>query len=94
MPDPLQLFARGGVAPGQRTIVDARVSALQPAPSVFTDPLFVVLDYDPDHAIQIDNWPALHGNTLPALGATVTLAYATYNGQRNWRVIDWYGIHS
>lgn len=91
MPDPNQWGPHGGRAPGQRQVVLATVSTRQPAPGSFTDPLFVVLDYDPDHAIRVDNWPVIHGATLPALGADVLLIF---DDQHNARVAWWQGVHS
>lgn len=90
MPDPRHLL-NGGGAPGQRQVVYARVSTLQPAPGAFTDPLFITLPYDPDRSIKIENWPVIHGATLPALGADALLVFDDLG---NPRVVWWDGIHS
>lgn len=78
-------------APGQRPVCYGQVSGRQPAPSSFTDPLFVVLPHDTDYAERIDDWPVIHGATLPALGADVLVAIDERN---NWRVVWWQGIYS
>lgn len=91
MPDPNQWGPRGGRAPGQPPVVYAQVSRLQAVPTSFSDSLFVVIPYDPDHAIEIVNWPVIHGATLPAAGADVALVY---DDQHNARVVWWDGAHS
>jgi hypothetical protein len=68
-----QLLGDKAHAPGQPQVVHASVSLLQAAPASFTDPLFIVFDYDPNTAYKIANWPAVHGGTLPAPGADVLL---------------------
>ena len=91
MPDPNQWGPRGGRAPGQPPVVYAQVSRLKPVPTSFTDPLYVVFPYDPDHAIEVTNWPVIHGATLPAGGADVAVIY---DDQHNARVVWWDGVHS
>jgi hypothetical protein len=88
MPGPEDFYPR---APGQRAVAHATVSTRQPAASSFTDPLFVVLDYDTDDAIKVINWPVIHGATLPALGADVLVAFDEY---KNARVLWWNGAHT
>lgn len=81
-----------GPAPGQAQVVRAKVSLRQPAPSDFTDPLFVVLEArDPNEAIEIANWPKLHGATLPELGAAVLLIFD--DEHEPW-VANWDGVNS
>lgn len=87
----LNLLGDKAHAPGQPQIAYATVSTLQPAPSTFTDPLFVVLDYDPDGAHKFENWPAVHGGTLPTLGADVLLIIDD-NGSK--RVAWWDGQYT
>lgn len=92
MPNPIQITPNGGRAPDPNAkLAYAKVSPRQPAPSSFSDPLFVVFDYDPDTALTINQWPAIHGATLPAIGADVLLAHDSNN---NWRIIWWAGDHS
>lgn len=91
MPNPNQWGPRGGRAPGQPPVAYGQVSRLQPLPTSFTDPLFVVLPYDQDHAIRIDNWPVIHGATLPAAGADATLVR---DDAQNWRLVWWDGAHT
>jgi hypothetical protein len=89
MPDTL---GYGGHAPNpQDRIALGRVSTRQPAPSTFADPLFVVFDSDPDHAIKFTEWPRLHGATLPALGAPVLVVTDDQDGA--W-VLLWSGANS
>lgn len=89
----VQILPNGGRSPNpQPRLVEARVSSLQPAPSSFTDPLFVVEDHDPDHAYRITNWPALHGTRKPAVNALVILSFV--GDQRTPRVIYWDGVYA
>jgi hypothetical protein len=88
MPGPQDFYPR---APGQRPVAHATVSTRQPAPGAFTDPLFIVMDYAPDDAIKIVNWPVIHGATLPALGADVLVQFDEY---KNARVTWWDGVYS
>lgn len=91
MASPVQLLPGAGRAPGQPPIIYGQVSRLQPLPVALTDPLFVTLPYDPDHAFRFDSWPALHGVTLPAAGADVVLSF---DDQHNMRVVWWDGATS
>ena len=86
-----QLLPHGGRSPRPLQVLYAQVSTLQPAPAAFTDPLFVVLPYDPDHALRMNGWPVIHGQTLPALGADVTVVV---DDQHNHRVVWWDGVYS
>jgi hypothetical protein len=86
MANPAHLLPHRGP---QRPITYGQVSRLQPAPLSFNDPLYVVLpDYSVDHAFKIDDWPAIHGATLPALGADVLVLIDDRN---NKRVAWWAG---
>lgn len=90
----LQILPHGGRAPGQPQIVAAKVSWLQPAPSSFTDPLFVTIDdLDPNTAYRIDSthWWGIHGATLPALGADVLLLIDDHGVK--W-IVGWSGVYS
>lgn len=94
MPWSTQVLPNGGRAPNPNaSLAFATVSQAQPAPSSFSDPLFVVFDYDTTHSVRIDakRWPASHGATLPALGAAVLLGLDN-NGE--WWVLAWEGSHS
>ncbi len=89
MPNPGELL--GGPAPGQPSIAYATVSSRKALPATFTDPLWVVMPYDPDRAIRIDNWPRIHGATVPAAGARVLLAFDEYH---NVSCVYWDGVNS
>lgn len=91
MADSDQILPNGGRAPGQRQVVYGNVSRLQPAPSDFTDPLFVTLPFNPTHAYRVMNWPVIHGATLPALGADVLVIF---DDRKTVRVPWWDGVFS
>lgn len=51
----------------------AAVSSSKPAPSTFTDPLYVVEPSRPNVYLTIPEFPAVHGDALPAAGATCVI---------------------
>lgn len=86
MPSPLNL-AQGAVGQARPDILYGQVSTSQPAPTSFSSPLYVVFpQWDPDYFWQFTDWPASHGSTLPAQGATVVVVR---DDQQNLRVVWW-----
>ena len=72
-------------------IVSGYVSLNQPAPSAFTDSLFVVipsLNSERSKEFAGMTWPRSQGDALPTAGTEVTLGY---NERRQWRVLAWGG---
>jgi hypothetical protein len=75
MPDVTQMLRRGGTPDGQRNLVAGYVSNQKPAPTHFTDQLWVVLpDFSPDFSQPV-RWAQLHGAQFPAQGAAVLVAF-------------------
>ena len=78
-------------------ILHGYVSLQKPAPTHFTDPLWVIV---PSHAGDVPYgpllWPVSHGATLPAQGSPVTLALALGpDGQPGVPVVmQWDAIYS
>ena len=65
-------------------------TAATPAPSSFTDPLYVEVPHRPTfHYPPFTDWPACHGSTLPDAGDVVLLEQ-DYN-KRKWWVARWEG---
>ncbi len=72
--------------------VYAEVDVRKPAPNSFSDPLWVVFpDWNSEIPFPCDNWPAIHGQTLPATGAPCMVAFDNHN---NLRVLWWDGQYS
>src|ERR1035438_9997960 len=67
-------------------IIYATVSANQPVPSSFSDPLHVVQPHAPTVFRTITDWPACHGSILPAAGAD---CICVYDDQQTLRCIWW-----
>ena len=88
MPGPADFYPR---APGQRPLAHGTISTRQPAPTAFTDPVYVVLDHDPDDAVRVVNWPVIHGATLPSPGADVLIGFDEY---KTPHVLHWDGVYS
>lgn len=86
MPSPYDLLPNS--RPHRTQIEDATISASQPAPASFTDPLYVVPAWNGQIFWQIDDWGAIHGSALPAQGAAC-LVVVSNTGTR--RVIWWAG---
>lgn len=61
-----------------------------PAPTAFTDPLYVILpDWSVDIPLTITDWPAAHGDTLPLVGDTVDVLV---NNRGEYRCVGWTGL--
>lgn len=85
-------LAAGAAGQPRPRIVYGEVSTAQPAPASFAAPLHVVIPgWRADYFWTILNWPALHGNTLPAQGAACLLAF---DDRRNLWCVSWEGAHS
>lgn len=76
MPNPTQLLGTGSAPAPARAVVTGYISTLQPAPTSFDDPVYVII---PERSIDSPygpcRWPAIHGSTLPAQGAEALLAF-------------------
>ena len=72
-----------------QTLVSGVVSANQPAPASFSDPLWVLVpSIDAATAISFAVWPRLHGTSLPQPGALVLVAIDEKGGKS---VVRWDG---
>ncbi len=71
----------------------AQVSASKPAPSSLTDPLYVVEPSRPNVSLTIPEFPAVHGDTLPAAGATCVIQRSTDPGEP-LRCLYWDGSYA
>jgi hypothetical protein len=88
MPNPLA-FLPNAVSQPQQKIIWGQVSTNQPAPTSFSQPLYVTRPaWNPDYNWTITDWPACHGSTLPAQGAECMLIIDTAN---NLRCVWWDG---
>ncbi|MGA8763315.1 MAG: hypothetical protein WB562_10665 [Candidatus Sulfotelmatobacter sp.] len=74
----------GSAGQPQPDIVTANVSAHQPLPASFSDPLYVVEPWAPDHYRKITRWI---GIGMPSHGQPCTLIQQSENGQRIWVAI-------
>lgn len=91
MPNPLALLPNA-VSQPRVQIIAGKVSPNMPAPATFNDPLYVVRpNWRPDYYWAVADWPACHGNTLPAQGTDCLLALDEQGGL--W-VLHWKGTHS
>jgi hypothetical protein len=75
MPDVLHGLAH--TAPIQQPpVVVGYVSTSRPAPKSFDDPVFVlVTNHSAEHVYGPLDWPAIHGQTMPAQGSPIWLAF-------------------
>lgn len=77
---------------GHPPVVVGYVSRSRPAPASFDLPVWVIV---PSHSVDRVYgplaWPAIHGATLPAQGASVWLAFDD-NGTPI--VLSWVGLHT
>ena len=88
MPNPLALI-QGALGQPSPTIIWGVVSSSQPAPTSFSQPLYVVRPaWNPDYNWTVVDWPACHGNALPTQGAECLLLIDTAN---NLRCVWWDG---
>jgi hypothetical protein len=89
MSNPAQMLSSPGIPP--RAVVSGYVSKSKPAPASFGDPVWVIV---PSHSLEVaipSEWGAIHGATLPAQGALVTLVY---DENDTGVVVWWAGVHS
>jgi hypothetical protein len=86
MPDP-SIQVRGVTPAPQRLVVDGYVSTVQPAPSSFSDSLYVIV---PEMSTEVPlgpcEWMEGHGTALPAQGAKVVVVF----DEREVPVIVWW----
>lgn len=71
-------------------IILTTLSTVQPAPSSFTDPLYVVPPWSPNIFWQIDDWAPIHGAALPQPGTACVLIEDDYG---NRRCVWWAGLY-
>lgn len=87
--NPSQMLSSPGIPP--RQVVSGYVSKSKPAPASFSDPVWVIV---PAHSLEVAipcEWGAIHGATLPAQGAQVTVVY---DESDTGVVVWWAGVHS
>jgi hypothetical protein len=91
MPNILALVPNA-VGQPRATRIYGQVSTHKPAPSNFSDPVYVVIpQWHDTYFYQFNDWPADHGNTLPAQGADCLIEI---DDQRNMWLVRWKGAHS
>jgi hypothetical protein len=91
MADTTELLRDGGPT-AQRPNASGYVSRNRPAPTTFEDQLWVILpDYSTDRPFGPCEWGAIHGATLPAPGARVTV---TFDDRDVPVVVWWQGAHT
>jgi hypothetical protein len=91
MADPVELL-RSGAPPPLRPVVSGYVSRNRTAPATFNDQLWVILpEYSLERPFGPCEWGAIHGATLPAQGARVTVVF---DDQDVPVVVWWAGAHS
>src|SRR6516164_1129459 len=89
MPNPLNLLSN---AVSQRGPTQVYGEIVDPLPSTFDDPLFVVMpSWTTAHAFELDHWPKCHGTALPAAGAECLLHWDSEN---NLRCTWWAGAYA
>lgn len=87
MPNPAAALQTLSPLVDQRTVVDGFVSTTQPAPTSFSDQLFVVVpEYSTTEAFGPCDWGAIHGTALPAQGAKVVIVF----DEREVPVVVWW----
>jgi len=92
MVDVVEGLARANPSSAYSGIVAGYVSSVRPAPRSFDDPVWVVVpEYSTERPFGPCAWPAIHGNTLPAAGASAWIAFDTEGAPL---VISWEGTHS
>jgi hypothetical protein len=91
MPNPaLTLSAYQLGTTNEETLIQGKVA--EPVPASFNDSLWVVLPaFSTDRPFGPCEWGAIHGATLPALGAKVVLIL---DDEDDPHVISWQGEHS
>ena len=92
MPNPATALQTLSPIVEQRTVVDGYVSTVQPAPTGFDEPLYVIV---PEYSTTVPfgpcEWGAIHGATLPKQGAKVVMVF----DEREVPVIVWWeGKHT
>jgi hypothetical protein len=88
MPNALA-FLPNAIGQSQPPVLYGQVAYGQPAPTSFLQPLYVHLtDWTTDFFLTFENWPVIHGATLPAVGADVTIMV---DNRENYRVVWWDG---
>lgn len=86
MPNPSVTVPNVRPAP-QRLVVDGYVSTVQPAPTSFSDPLYVIVpEMSGDVPLGPCEWMEGHGTALPARGAKVVVVF----DEREVPVIVWW----
>ena len=78
MPNPASALRNLDTVVQQPAVEDGYVSTVQPAPTAFTDKLYVIVpEYSTTVPLGPCEWGAIHGSTLPAQGAAVQVAFGS-----------------
>jgi hypothetical protein len=88
MPAPTKILGLPGTAITERALAPGYVSTARPAPTSFTEPVWVIL---PEHSTEAPipcAWGAEHGTTLPAQGDRVIVGFP--GGENDVPVILWW----
>jgi hypothetical protein len=82
----------GPPPPGGREIAVGYVSALQPLPATFDDPVWVIVPaHSSERLYGPLAWPAIHGATLPTAR---TAMWVAFDADGTPLVVSWTGTHS
>jgi hypothetical protein len=83
-------FLPNALAQGNPPHLFARVSARMAPPADWNSPLWVTFtDWKPNADFVINDWPAIHGITLPNPGAECCVVF---DDQENLRCVWWKGV--